>query len=153
MANNFLKAGYEVLVWNRTQNRVDDIIGAGARWAETPKDAAAKSDILIECVADDAASRAVWTDEVTGILVGAHEGGVYIASSSLSLSWVDELADRCNGRNVSFLDMPLTGSRAGAEGGTLTLLVGGDEYVLDRINEDLKTIAAKIYCFGPSGCL
>jgi 3-hydroxyisobutyrate dehydrogenase len=151
MANNFLKAGYEVSVWNRTQNRVDDIIDAGGKWAETPRDAAAGADILIECVSDDEASRAVWTDAQDGILAGAHEGGVYIASSSLSLSWVEELGESCEKHNVKFLDMPLTGSRAGAEGGTLRLLVGGDEKVLAGIREELGAIAEKIYHFGPSG--
>jgi 3-hydroxyisobutyrate dehydrogenase-like beta-hydroxyacid dehydrogenase len=109
------------------------------------------SDILIECVTDDEASRNVWTDPETGILAGASSDGVYIATSSLSLEWTDELARLCKAKNIQFLDMPLTGSRVGAEGGTLRLLVGGDETTLDSIRGELGAIAEKIYYFGPSG--
>ena len=151
MVHNFLKAGHDVYVWNRTQKNIDDLIDAGAKRATAPRDVAKVVDILIECVTDDEASKQVWTDEETGILAGSHKQGVYIASSSLSLSWVEELAIRCQENNIQFLDMPLTGSRAGAEGGTLRLLVGGDEVVLDSIRETLSAIADKIYYFGPSG--
>lgn len=151
MAQNFLKHGYEVHVWNRTKDHVKPLLDAGAEWCESPKSVAESSDITIECVTDDDASRKVWTDRENGILAGAAKGKVYIVSSSLSLGWTGELAKLCRDKGISFLDMPLTGSRAGAEGGTLRLLVGGDEAVLDSIRDDLKAISEKIYHFGPAG--
>ena len=151
MVQNFLKHGYEVYIWNRTQSHVASLLSAGARWCESPKSVAESSDITIECVTDDAASRKVWTDPATGILAGAVAGKVYIASSSLSLGWTDELAKLCTDKSLSFLDMPLTGSRAGAEGGTLRLLVGGDGALLNSIRDDLKAISEKVYHFGPAG--
>lgn len=150
MALNFLKAGYDVTIWNRTRQNVVEVINAGATFAQTPREVAG-ADIVIECVTDDEASRAVWTDATTGILASAKPSSVYIASSSLSLDWTAELSKRCSENNIKFLDMPLTGSRAGAETGTLRLLVGGDETVLDSIREELGAIADKIYYFGPSG--
>lgn len=151
MVQNFLRHGYEVHIWNRTKDHVEPLLKAGAPWCESPKSVAESSDITIECVTDDEASRKVWADPETGILAGSSKGKVYIASSSLSLGWTDELAKLCADRGLSFLDMPLTGSRAGAESGTLRLLIGGDEAILDSIRDDLKAISEKIYRFGPAG--
>lgn len=151
MVQNFLKHGYEVHLWNRTKANVQAELEASAIWQGAPRAVAEAADIVIECVSDDEASRQVWSDPETGILAGSSLGKVYIASSSLSLDWTDELARLCQQRSLNFLDMPLTGSRPGAEGGTLKLLVGGDEAVLNSIREELGAIADKIYYFGPSG--
>lgn len=151
MAQNFLKHGYPVFVWNRTREHVENLLEAGAQWCDSPKAVAEASDITIECVSDDDASRKVWTDAEAGILAGASKDKVYIASSSLSLDWTDELAHLNAERGLNFLDMPLTGSRAGAEGGTLRLMVGGNRAVLDSIRDDLSAIAEKVYYFGPAG--
>jgi 3-hydroxyisobutyrate dehydrogenase-like beta-hydroxyacid dehydrogenase len=151
MAQNFLKHGYAVTVWNRTRAHTDDLIAAGATWKDSPKEVAEASDIVIECVSDDKASREVWTNPKTGILATAAADKIYIASSSLSLEWIDELAALCKNKGIDFLDMPLTGSRAGAEGGTLRVMVGGDEKVLEKIRPALEAIAEKIYYFGPAG--
>jgi len=151
MTDNFLKAGYEVYLWNRTKERAQMLLDKGAHWCESPKDVAAAADIVIECVTDDEASRQVWTDPQTGIFAGAKKGSVYIASSSLSIEWTDELAKLCAQQGLDFLDMPLTGSRAGAEGGTLRLLVGGEAAVLESVRSDLGAISEKIYYFGPAG--
>lgn len=151
MAQNFMKHGYTVHVWNRTKEHVQPVLDAGAQWAASPKAVVEVVDICIECVSDDEASRHVWTDPETGILAGASQGKVYIASSSLSLAWTDELAQLCKDQGLDFLDMPLTGSRMGAEGGTLKLLIGGDETVLEGIREELGAISDKIYYFGPAG--
>ncbi len=151
MVRNFLENNYIVYVWNRTKDHVQPLLESGARWCETPKDVATNADIVIECVSDDDASRHVWTDETSGILTGADTGKVLIASSSLSLDWVDELGSLCQARGLQFLDMPLTGSRAGAEGGALRLLIGGDKAVLESVRADLEVIAEKIFYFGPAG--
>lgn len=150
MAHNFLKAGHTVTVWNRSLDRTLPLSGAGALVAETPAEATAQADIVIEVVADDEASRAVWLDPDAGILSQATGGKTLITAASLSISWTTELAAICAERGFKFLDMPLTGSRAGAEGGALQLLVGGDESVLNSIRPTLAAIAKKIHYFGPS---
>src|SRR2546430_937648 len=110
MARNFLRHGLTVHVWNHTPERLTPLEAAGATVEGTPKKVAEKSDIVIECVSDDAASRGVWLGE-QGILTGATQGKVLIASSSLSLGWIDELARTAAGKSLTFLDAPLTGSR------------------------------------------
>jgi 3-hydroxyisobutyrate dehydrogenase-like beta-hydroxyacid dehydrogenase len=151
MAQNFLKHGHDVYIWNRTKEHVEDLLASGAEWRASPKAVAAAADITIECVTDDEASREVWTNPKSGILAGAHQDGVYIAASTLSLEWTDELAKLCAAQGLGFLDMPLTGSRAGAEGGTLRLMIGGDDAVLDSVRSDLSAISEKIYHFGLPG--
>lgn len=150
MAQNFLKNGYEVNIWNRSPERLEPLVESGATPASTPKEVTERSDIIIECVSDDAASREVWTSE-EGILAGATTDKVLIASSSLSIGWIDELIALCVDKDFKFLDMPLTGSRAGAEGGTLRLLIGGKEEVLASVRSDLEVISEKIYRFGEAG--
>lgn len=150
MTQNFLKAGYEVHVWNRSEAHLAPLLAAGAKRAVSPKAATEAADIIIECVSDDDASRHVWTSE-DGILAGATSDKVLIASSSLSLGWTDELVAICKQRGLTFMDMPLTGSRAGAENGTLRLLIGADNEVLESIRPDLEAISEKIYHFGAPG--
>lgn len=150
MAQNFLKHGCQVSIWNRSPERLQPLLKAGALACQTPKEAAEQADIVIECVSDDEASRSVWTGG-QGILAGADREKVLIASASLSLDWTDELAGICKESKLKFLDMPLTGSRAGAEGGTLKLLIGGDKEVLESIRPELELISDRIYLFGPNG--
>jgi 3-hydroxyisobutyrate dehydrogenase len=150
MAQNFLKNGYEVTVWNRSPERLKPLLDAGAKQGGTPKSVAEGADIIIECVSDDDASRGVWLGN-EGILAGATSDKVLIASSSLSLKWTDELAKLCQDKGYRFLDMPLTGSRAGSESGNLLLLTGGDKQVLESIRKDLEAISAEIFHFGAAG--
>lgn len=150
MAVNFLKAKYPVMIWNRSYSKLEPLLDVGAINGSSPKEVTNWADIVIECVSDDQASRSVWLGD-NGILAAANRDKVLIASSSLSLDWIDELAGNAIKQGYQFMDMPLTGSRVGAENGTLRLLVGGSEVVLDSIREQLKVISEKIYYFGPAG--
>lgn len=150
MVRNFLQQGYVVHVWNRSPERLEPLTKAGASAEVSPKTVAAATDIVIECVSDDEASRAVWLGD-EGILAGASADAVLITAATLSIAWTDELARLCKTKGFEFLDIPLTGSRKGAETGTLKLLVGGDRSVLDKVRPELDAISDKIYYFGPSG--
>lgn len=150
MALNFLKHGYEVRVWNRSPERLKALLQKGVRAASSPKALTEQSDIVVECVSDDDASRSVWLED-DGILAGAHADVILITSATLSLFWTDELAEICHARNLKFLDMPLIGSRPGAENGELTLLVGGKPETLDAIREDLAAISSQIFHLGGAG--
>ncbi|HEX5447990.1 MAG TPA: NAD(P)-dependent oxidoreductase [Candidatus Saccharimonadales bacterium] len=148
MADNFLKNGYEVWVWNRSPRKADDL--KGAKLAGSPKQAAANADIVFEVTANDESSRQVWLGE-DGILSGGGPEKYLVASPTLSVDWVDELAAKCREQGLTFFDMPLTGGRKAAEAGKLVLLVGGDKAKLDEIAADLKAIARSIKYFGPAG--
>jgi len=150
MALNFLKAGHEVTLWNRTPSRGHSLETKGATLAASPRAAAQRAEVVFEVVSDDAASQSVWLGE-DGILSAATPAHVLIAASSLSIDWTLALAALCDKQGLRFLDIPLTGSRWGAEGGTLQLLAGGDDKTLQEIEPTLQSISKKVYHFGPVG--
>lgn len=150
MASNYLKHGYPVYVWNRTKDKLRPLLEQGAIEALSPRDAATRSDIVFDVTADDAASRRVWLED-DGILAGAGSTCVLIASGTFSVQWIDEWARVCRQRAHTHFDIPLTGSRMGAEGGTMILLAGGDKERFDELKPDLAAISEKVNYFGPSG--
>lgn len=150
MAANFLKHGYGVVVWNRDRKKLKFLIQKGAVDADTPREAAAKADIVFEVTADDESSRTVWFGP-DGILSGARKDSMLISSATLSVSWVEKLAHECATQKLAFFDMPLTGGRGGAETGKLVLLVGGDKRKLETLKPVLSAISEKILYFGKAG--
>lgn len=150
MAANFLKKGFAVYVWNRSPKPVDTLVAKGAVSCSTPREVAEHADIVFEVTANDQSSLAVWTGE-EGILSGASAGKVLIASATLSVRWIDELAGICRDKGVTFCDIPMTGGRIGAESGTLTMLCGGDATVIKELQPVFDAIAKKVFYFGPAG--
>ena len=150
IATNFLKNGYEVFAWNRTKEVSNSLVESGGVACSNPKEVAEKVELLFEVTANDSSSQAVWQGE-HGILAGASKQTICVASSTLSIDWVDQLAGECAKKGITFCDMPMTGGRVGAETGNLTLLCGGDKKVVDGLEPSLKAIAAKVLYFGPVG--
>ena len=150
MAANLLKAGCALTVYNRTAAKAASLRDAGARLASTPAEAASEASIVIGMLADDAASRAVWTGR-QGALEGAAKDAVLIESSTVSPAWIAELARLAERRSARFLDAPVTGSRVQAAAGQLTFLVGGAEDALAAAVPVLKAMSKDIVHLGPVG--
>ena len=150
MASNLLKAGFPLAVYNRTRAKADALGKAGARIAETPADAARGASVIISMLADDTASRAAWIGE-NGALAVAAPGAVLVEASTVSPAWIAELGAAATARNLQLLDAPVTGSRAQAEGGQLTFLVGGPDAALTRATPVLKAMSKDIVHLGPTG--
>jgi 3-hydroxyisobutyrate dehydrogenase len=148
MAARLLAAGFRVTAWNRTPARGDALKRAGAVIAATPREAAADADAIVAMVADDRASRAVWTG-ADGALASARRGAIAVECSTLSPEWILELSTLAAARGVSFLDAPVTGSRPHAANGELLFLVGGDTDVLDRARPVLAPMSRGIVHLGP----
>lgn len=148
MAVNFLKNGHTVYVWNRTTKTFDDLTGAVV--CDSPESVARKADVIFEVTANDQSSKAVWTSD-HGILAGADPSKVLIASATLSVGWVDELIRLCRSKQFMFMDAPLTGGRIGAETGTLTMLCGGSDELMNRLAPVFSSIATTVHQFGPVG--
>lgn len=148
MAARLLKAGFPLTVWNRGGERSERLRQQGAAVAASPRDAAANADVVIGMVADDRASRSVWTGDA-GALAGLKPGAVAIECSTLSPSWVLELADLVDARDAAFLDAPVTGSKPQAASGEILFLVGGDADVLDDVREVLRPMSRDAVHMGP----
>jgi 3-hydroxyisobutyrate dehydrogenase len=150
MAQNLVKAGFSLTVYNRTRAKAEPLAAKGARVAETPKEAVSAAQVILSMVGDDTASRAMWLGE-NGALAGAKPDAVLVECSTLSLAWVRELAGLAASHNLAFLDSPVTGSKDAAEAGELRLLVGGDAAVLERVRSVLEAVSRRIDLFGPTG--
>lgn len=150
MAENLLKHGHTVTIWNRNPDRALDIAQAGATVAATPAEAAARADVVFEVTADEGSSRAVWQGP-GGILEGAGRDAVLITSATLPVDWVEELAALCARQGAAFYDIPLTGGAAGARTGNLVLLAGGDASGLPALQPVFDAIAREVRHFGPAG--
>jgi 3-hydroxyisobutyrate dehydrogenase len=152
IAGNLLGKGFATTVWNRTPERAEPFRALGAEIAQSPAAAAAGADVVIDAVTDVDASREVWTGE-RGALAAMAPGAAAVECATLSVKWVRELYSLAAGRKLAFIDCPVTGSKVGAEKGTLTLLTGAEENDLERIRPVLEAFSQRIFRFGlpPSG--
>jgi 3-hydroxyisobutyrate dehydrogenase len=150
MAARLAQAGHPLVVWNRNRTRAEPLASLGASIADTPRDAAAGTDVVIAIVADDSASRAVWLGDA-GALAGARPGAVLIESSTLTPAWIRELAAAAAEHGCDFLDAPVTGSRTQAEAGELLFLVGGAAGAVERVRGVLAVLSRGVVHLGPVG--
>jgi 3-hydroxyisobutyrate dehydrogenase len=150
MAVNLLKAGFSLTVYNRTAGKAQELVSAGARLTSTPAEAAVGASIVIGMLADDTASRAVWTGK-DGAIEGVGQGAILIESSTVSPAWISELAGYAAQRGAELLDAPVTGSRMQAQAGQLSFLVGGNDSTLQAVTPVLKAMSKEIFHLGPIG--
>lgn len=150
IAENFLRDGKAVVVWNRTPQKTEDLVSKGAVLATSPKEATEQADIVFEVTADDESSQGVWTGD-EGIFAGARRNQTLVTCATLSATWTDELAEQSQKQGVAFFDMAMTGGRPAAEAGQLTLLVGGNQAQLSELDPVLQDIAKEVKYFGRVG--
>lgn len=154
MGMNLLKAGHKLTVWNRTPERANELVAAGAVLAKTPYEAAEASEFLLTIVSDPPALESVlWGQEGKndGALAGLRVGSIYVDSSTISPSLVGRIAAACRQRGVAFLDAPVTGGDWGAREGNLVFMIGGDEKTLREAEPILGVMGKKWFHLGPSG--
>ena len=130
MARRLLSTHFPLSVYNRNREKMRPFEEGGAFLANTPREAAARAEIVISMLADDAVSRGVWLGE-NGALGGAAPGTVLIESSTVTPGWIKELATAAAQKGCQLLDAPVTGSKSQAASGELRFLVGGDDRTLE----------------------
>lgn len=150
MAENLLKAGFPLTVYNRTPAKAERFAAQGATSAATPAAAAKGAQVILSMLSDDDASRAAWLGP-EGALAAAEQGAVLIECSTLSPEWITELASRATAAGLELLDAPVTGSKMQAEGGQLNFLVGGSTSALEKATPVLVAIGKEVIHLGPTG--
>jgi 3-hydroxyisobutyrate dehydrogenase len=150
MASRLLSAQFPLTVFNRHPERAGALMSAGASVAGSPGEAASKADIIISMVADDVASRSVWLGK-EGAMSGASSGAVLIECSTLSVTWVRELAAAAEKQGCEFLDAPVTGSKSHAANGELLFLVGGPATAVATVRPVFSVLGRDIVHLGPTG--
>lgn len=150
MAGRLLSGGFPLSVYSRNANRAKPYAERGASLASSPREAASQAEVIISMVADDVASREVWSG-TNGALDGVKPGAVLIESSTLSVGWVKELATSAAQANCELLDAPVTGTKPHAESGQLLFLVGGSAKALERVTPVLSVMGRDAIHLGPTG--
>jgi len=146
MAANLVKAGHEVSVWNRSAGKEVE----GARVASSPADAAQGAEVVWICVSDTAAVEQVLFGP-NGIEQSLTEGMIIADSSTISPAATRRFAERVAKKGVQYVDSPVTGSKVGAEGGTLLFIVGGSEEAIERLKPLYAAMGKKIFRMGETG--
>jgi len=150
VVRRLLAAGHTVTVWNRTREKAAPLLDAGARWADSPRDAAERSEIVFTMVTNTAAVRAV-TEGPDGILAGLERGKVYVDMSTASPANTRDLAERVAAVGAQMLDAPVSGSVITLEEGKLSIMVGGDAEAFQRVEPVLEAIGPRVFHLGPNG--
>lgn len=148
MAQHLLDAGYGLVVYNRTRAKADELVGRGARWADSPAAVAAESDAVITIVGLPADVEQVYFG---GILERARRGALLIDMTTSSPSLAARLQAEGAERGLRVLDAPVSGGQAGAKAATLAIMVGGDAADFAAAQPLLEKMGKKIVHCGPAG--
>jgi 3-hydroxyisobutyrate dehydrogenase len=154
MARHLVRSDWSLRVWNRTTSRAADFAGKyaehGVTHAATPAAAAQGADVVITCfpVSSDVESL---LDGPDGLLAGLGRGATLVDCTSGDPATSKRIAARLAERGVGYLDAPVSGGVVGAEGGTLTVMVGGDALTLEKVRPVLESFGKKIVHCGAVG--
>ncbi len=151
MAGYISKAGHNVTVFNRTKSKAEKWIGEyKGKMANTPAEAADGADFIFTCVGNDNDLKEVSLGE-NGLFNTAKKGCVYIDNSTVSAEISRELYAAAKDKGFDFLDAPISGGQAGAEGGKLTVMVGGDDTTFKKAEPVIDCYSQKVKLIGASG--
>ena len=150
MARNLLKAGHELAVWNRSPEKVDPLVEAGARRADSPTDAASGTRATILMVTNaEAVQEVLFGDE--GVVQGLPAGGAVINMGTIGAVATTTIAKTLGDLGYRLLDAPVAGSTPVAEAGELNIMVGGDEQTFKEFEPVLATMGEKVSHLGGVG--
>jgi 2-hydroxy-3-oxopropionate reductase len=150
MARNLLKAGYSLIVHSRSRGPVDEIVKAGATAATSPKDVAAKCDVLITMLPNSPDVEQVALGP-GGIVEGARRGMIFADMSTISPIVSQKIGKALEARGVAMLDAPVSGGEKGAIDGALSIMVGGDKATFERVLPIFQAMGKTITLLGPLG--
>ncbi len=150
MARKLVEKGFAISVWNRTPSRAEPLLAAGASPAATPRALAEGAEVVVSCVSDPAAlERVVFASD--GVLLGARPGFRFIDASTVSPAMSRRVAEAFRERGADALEAPMTGSRLGAERGTLLFMTGGRLETHEELLPILMAMGTKVIYCGETG--
>jgi len=146
MAHNLLKQGAEVIVYNRTKSKADELITAGASWAETPQ-ALAHANLII--APPTAVQEVAFGDN--GFVPHLSDGAVWVDCTTTNPMFVQEIATKTAEYNIGYVDAPVAGTKPHAQNGELTFVMGGDESHIEFARPYLEMMGSRIVHVGEVG--
>ncbi len=150
IATNLLKAGFPLVVHNRSRPAVDELAGLGAVSAYSPAEVARQVDVVFTNLPDTPDVEQVVLGS-QGILEGAHPGLIFVDNSTIKPAAARRIAQALGEKGVASLDAPVSGGDIGARNATLTIMVGGPADALERVMPLFQAMGKKITYVGESG--
>ncbi len=150
MAANVARAGFPLIVFNRSPDKADPVVQLGAKLAASPKEVADNSEVVVMMLSDASAVRAVLEGEL-GLVAGSDEGLVVIDMSTVSPDESRDTAALLNTHGILMLDAPVYGSTGPAAEGTLGIMVGGDKDLFESQKSLLGAMGKNIFYLGDQG--
>ena len=144
------EAGYPSVVYTRTKEKAQPLLDAGARWADSPRAVARQSDVTFTIVGFPNDVREVYFGE-DGLLAGAREGAILVDMTTTEPSLAQEIYQQAKTQQVPTVDAPVSGGDVGAKNGTLSIMVGGDEPVVEAVMPLLEVMGKNIVYQGEAG--
>jgi 2-hydroxy-3-oxopropionate reductase len=150
MAKNLIKAGYPLVVHNRSRPAVDELVASGAKPAGSPREVAGQCEILITMLPSSPDVELVALGQA-GIVEGARPGLIFLDMSTISPIVSQKVGKDLEARGLRMLDAPVSGGEKGAIDGALSIMVGGDRAVFDQVLPILQAMGKTITHLGPLG--
>jgi len=150
IVRRLLAAGHTVVGWNRSESKAAALRAEGMGWADSPREAATASEVVISIVTDAAAVRSVALGS-DGAIAGMKPHGVYLDMSTIDPDDSRSIAAEFHSAGLTMLDSPLSGSPVTLEAGEASFMVGGDEKAFERVRPLLLDIGAKASYIGTNG--
>lgn len=152
MARNLIRAGHEVALWSNSGDKPKKLAAeekGGTAYA-TPKDVGAHAEVIFLCVGDTGMAQQVLVGPGS-VIEGAKPGTIVVDASTISPSESRKIGEALKAKGIEYLDAPCTGSTPGANGGTLTFMVGGDQAVFEKVKPFIEPMGKRIYYCGAAG--
>jgi 3-hydroxyisobutyrate dehydrogenase len=150
MCGHLMTKGFKATVFNRTRERARPLIDRGAAWADSPKAVAANSDVIFSIVGFPADVRDVLLGP-SGALAGATAGKILVDMTTSEPSLAREVYEAARSRGVASVDAPVSGGDIGAREARLSIMIGGDKEVVDRLRPLFECMGKTIIHQGPAG--
>ncbi|WP_342575134.1 NAD(P)-dependent oxidoreductase [Solibacillus sp. FSL K6-1781] len=147
---HLLNAGHDVTIYTRTKSKAADLISAGAKWAETPAEASKEQEIIFTMVGYPKDVEEVYIGD-KGIFSAAKEGAIVIDMTTSEPTLAKKLYHEARERGLHSLDAPVSGGDIGAKNGTLSLMIGGDKDVFEKLYPIFELFGQNIVYQGVAG--
>jgi 3-hydroxyisobutyrate dehydrogenase-like beta-hydroxyacid dehydrogenase len=150
MARNIRKAGFPLVVHNRNQEPVTELVAEGATAVDSPRALAAQVDVVCSCLPGPADVEKVYLGE-NGVIAGVKRGQILIELSTIDPDTHQRIAARAAELGAGYLDGPVSGGTTGARDATLSIMIGGSAETLEQAMPVLRAMGQRIYHAGPVG--
>ncbi|HWJ78862.1 MAG TPA: NAD(P)-dependent oxidoreductase [Niallia sp.] len=150
MARNILKAGYQVIVYNRTKEKANELLTEGAEWANTPAEVAQKANVIITIIGYPKDVEEVYLG-ADGLIEHAAENTYLIDMTTSTPTLAKKIYEEAKKKNIFSLDAPVSGGDIGARNAALSIMVGGDLEAFNEMKPIFEILGTNVIHQGPAG--